>query len=354
MRQVRFTRAALRQTNTRENKGPSLGKIQVKVPQQRSPYAMKFEDGSPEKTARQERCARGDAWKPAEKIYKLKKEDKAAFYSPDEEWILPAESTIKPEEREFVVDSGASMHMVSKKDLNKAELGTVRMLKNPTTVETASGEVPAKEEATVSVRDLDLFVTVMLLEDTPAVLSLGKLCEELGYIYHWTSGQKPHLIKKGKKIICNFSNYVPFVVPGLATSSSSSSSPTSPSSSSQDTVTTTEIPATRRSESTSEFARVNPSRESAEIQNQNKNDDDEELHSDELQGAPDWLQEFKHGLENELVPERNSGIGCVQHFYSLPEGPELRYGVWGPKLQGLLAENTRVQSCPERKILVTW
>ena len=28
--------------------------------------------------------------------------------------------TLKPEEREFVVDSGASMHMVSKKDLSKA------------------------------------------------------------------------------------------------------------------------------------------------------------------------------------------------------------------------------------------
>ena len=38
--------------------------------------------------------------------------------------MLPAASTIKPEEREFVVDSGASMHMVSKKDLNSAELQT--------------------------------------------------------------------------------------------------------------------------------------------------------------------------------------------------------------------------------------
>ena len=34
---------------------------------------------------------------------------------------MPAASTIKPEERVFVVDSGASMHMVSKRDLNSAE-----------------------------------------------------------------------------------------------------------------------------------------------------------------------------------------------------------------------------------------
>ena len=34
---------------------------------------------------------------------------------------------------------------------------------------------------TVSVKDLDLFATVKLLEDTPAVLSLRKLCEDQGY-----------------------------------------------------------------------------------------------------------------------------------------------------------------------------
>ena len=50
---------------------------------------------------------------------------------------MEAASTIKPEEREFVVDSGASLHMVSKRDLNSAELETMRISKNPTTVMTA-------------------------------------------------------------------------------------------------------------------------------------------------------------------------------------------------------------------------
>ena len=53
-----------------------------------------------------------------------------------------------------------------------------------------------------------------------AVLSLGKLCEEYGYSYHWTSGQKPHHIINGKKMHCDTSNHVPFVVPGLSASSS--------------------------------------------------------------------------------------------------------------------------------------
>ena len=88
------------------------------------------------------------------------------------------------------------MHMVSKKVLNSAELETMRISKNPTTVMTANGEVLTREEATVKVKELDLFVTVTLLEDTPAVLSLTKLCDDHGYTYHWTSGRKPHLTKK--------------------------------------------------------------------------------------------------------------------------------------------------------------
>ena len=70
------------------------------------------------------------------------------------------------------------MQMVSRKDLHSAELETVRVSKSPSTVVTANGEVLTNEEATVYVKELDLFVTVKLLEDTPAVLSLGKLCED--------------------------------------------------------------------------------------------------------------------------------------------------------------------------------
>ena len=205
IRRVRFTQSTPRQASIRENKGTSLGKIQVKFSHQRSPYAVKFEDRSQAETERQERCARGKAWNLARNFCKLKEKDKAAFYSPTQMWIMPAASTIKPEETEFVVDSGASMHMVSKRDLNSAEL-------EPTTVMTANGEVQTREEATVYVKELDLFVTVMLLEETPAVLSLGKLCEDHGFSYHSTTGQKPHVTKNSKRINCNIANYAPFVV----------------------------------------------------------------------------------------------------------------------------------------------
>ena len=72
------------------------------------------------------------------------------------------------EERLFVVDSGASLHVLSKKDLRSDEMDTLWRSRTPTTVVTASGEVQTNEETQVYVHDLDLFVTVQLLEETPA------------------------------------------------------------------------------------------------------------------------------------------------------------------------------------------
>ena len=79
---------------------------------------------------------------------------------------------------------------------------------------TASGDVQTNEEAQVYVHDLDLFVTVQLIEETPAVLSLGKLCSE----HDWP---------KMGRLSCIMDNFVPLIVPGLSSSSSSSSASTS-------------------------------------------------------------------------------------------------------------------------------
>ena len=176
------------------------------------------------------------------------------------------------------------MHMASKRDFNSAELETMRTSRSPTTVMTANGEVPTREEATENVKEFDFFVTVMLLVETPAVISLGKLCEDYGYTNHWTSGQKPHLTGNGKRIDCKKSNHVPFVVPGLSTSSSTAPTPTPSSSSPQDSVFDvsryTENPVPERSGSMSEELRVDPMHKPTETENKNKNEEREEVQSD--------------------------------------------------------------------------
>ena len=81
---------------------------------------------------------------------------------------------ISLEEREFTVDSGASVHMMSKSDLAQRQKETIRKSKESCTVLTAKGTITATEEATLYFKDLDMFITVQLLEDSPAVLSLWR------------------------------------------------------------------------------------------------------------------------------------------------------------------------------------
>ena len=113
IQRVKFTKASARYTKIRDQ-NPSLGKICPGEPHQRSPNAPKFEDRSQEETEWQEQGAREAAWRLAKSVLKLKEHERATFFSPSEGRCLPA-STLKLEEREIVVDSGASMHMISKR-----------------------------------------------------------------------------------------------------------------------------------------------------------------------------------------------------------------------------------------------
>ena len=172
IQRVKFTKAIARHTKIRDQ-NPSVGYFCQGEPHQRSPNAPKFEDRSQEETEWQEQGAREAAWKLSKSVLKLKEHERATFLSPSENRCLPA-SSFKPEEREFVVDSGASMHMISKKDLSDSEMDTLTKSCSLTIVITANGEVQTHEEATVYVKELDIFLTMKVLENTPAVLSLGK------------------------------------------------------------------------------------------------------------------------------------------------------------------------------------
>ena len=199
IRRVRFTRATLRQANIRENKGPSLNEIQVKLHHQRSPCAVKFEGRRQEKTERQERCACGKAWNLAKNIYKLKEKEKATFFSPTDEWSLPAASTKKGGGKRVCGGFWREHAHGQQERPHPAELETVRVSKNPRTVVTANSEVLTKEE----------------------------LCEDHGYNYHWTWQMDKNAARR--------TTYRSLSLV-LSTGSSSSATFTSPTSSSQEAV----------------------------------------------------------------------------------------------------------------------
>ena len=272
-------------------------------------------------------------------MFKLKEHERAAFFSSPENRCLPA-LTLKPEEREFVVDSGASMHMISKKDLSEAEMDTLTKSCSPTIVITANGEVQTQEEAIVYVKELDIFLTMKVLENTPAVLSLGKLCDENGYSYEWINGQKPHLIKNGIRIICNTENFVPVVVPGLSSSSSGSSSTSrtpmkqesrssSSSSSSPSSPTVGDLSVREREDATNsdtfpvpvselvddrteepvetQANQIPKSKEKTTIERRNLSDSE----------IPEWLQEFRENLVDDEIPLQEGSHASSSHETSI-------------------------------------
>ena len=106
-------------------------------------------------------------------------------------------------------------------------MDTLRRSRTPNSGCDSQWEVQTFEEAQIHVHDLGPFVTVQLFDETPAVPSLGKLCEDHGYSSECVSGQKPRLTKEGKTIVCKIDNHVPLAVPGLSANSGSSTSSSS-------------------------------------------------------------------------------------------------------------------------------
>ena len=114
---------------------------------ERGHCAPNFEERSQEETLHQERCARRAAWNLAKHIYKLKSAGKTPFYTPNEARVMPAPTSKRPEEREFVVDSGASKKNEAQMNWTVCEdPGT------PPVVLTANGEVSTYKRGSTSIR----------------------------------------------------------------------------------------------------------------------------------------------------------------------------------------------------------
>ena len=73
-----------------------------------------------------------------------------------------------------------------------------------------------------------MFFAVHLVEDTPAVLSFGKLCKGRGYMMSGPVEVRPCLTKDENQTFCRSENFARLVVPGFSSSSTTTSSSISP------------------------------------------------------------------------------------------------------------------------------
>ena len=154
------------------------------------------------------------------------------------------------------------MHMISKKDLSDAEMETLTKSCSPTIVITANGEVQTHEEATVYVKELDIFLTMKILENTPAVVVARKVLRwKLIFLGMDQWSKTTSHQKHGIGIPCSTENFVPIVVPGLSSSSSGSSS-------------TSKTPSRQESHSSSSSSTSSSSPTVSEIQTRAREDED--------------------------------------------------------------------------------
>ena len=170
----------------------------------------------------------------------------------------------------------------------------------------------------------------------------------MGFSYHWTSGQKPHCTKSGKRIDCNIFNSVPFVVFGEPASSSTTSTPTSSSFSSQDSVfgfiRYTGIPVPESGSASAEL-RGNLQHKPAETENKNENERHEDVQRDPVHaGMVSGLKRIKdersptetrgnpapkdrdtasssHELPNESRAKADPGLGKYSVHTNFPKDP---------------------------------
>ena len=254
---------------------------------------------------------------------------------------------------------------------------------SPTISITADGEVQTHEEAIVYVKELDIFLTMKVLEDTPAVLSLGKLCDKHGYSYEWINGQKPHLIKNGIRIQCNTENFVPIVVPGMSSSSSSSSHPSTSmtpsrqqsnrptSSSSSSTSPTTTVSSGSETPEREDPSRIDSHPVPVSSPNVEEMKERRDLLFAQESEIPEWLQEFRENLVDDRVPEHGDSHASSSHEVSLEPTStrsedlvntvlilislktEIARYARGPKLQGPRAEDAMAEPYLVQTNLVT-
>ena len=181
-----------------------------------------------------------------------------------------------------------------------------------------------------------------VLENTPAVWSLGKLCDENGYSYEWIHGQKPHLIKDGIRIPCNTENFVPIVVPGLSSSSSGSSSAllrtlmkqeshsSSSSSASSSSPTVSEIQTRERGDRIeSDISPVHVSttvgdrsvrpevNQANKIPKPNQKESKKEQSDSLCSEIPEWLQHFREKFVEDEIPVQGDSHANSSHEVSL-------------------------------------
>ena len=126
---------------------------------------------------------------------------------------LPTLATPAPKDKcVWLVDTGSEQDLISEGMLGKAHAKNRRQSEVPICLATANGSTRADEEADLTVDALHKPFSAYILDETPAVLSVGVRCMQQGYSFVWPADGKPYFIRPDRKVILlNVDGMVPVI-----------------------------------------------------------------------------------------------------------------------------------------------
>jgi len=122
-----------------------------------------------------------------------------------------------PHVKKWIFDSGCGVDLVSKKDIKGFE-HKIRDADEPLVFRTANGRTEAESTIKIPCKEIGCSVNAYVLQNTPAVVSMGKRCMEEGCSFVCPSGESPFLVDpKGRITLFEVRDNIPYIVTGSDT-----------------------------------------------------------------------------------------------------------------------------------------
>ena len=111
----------------------------------------------------------------------------------------------------WVADTGSGNHLAGRAGLSKQAKGCIMKSNSGLRLATANGVIDANAVLDLYVPEMGVKARVLVLDNSPNVISVGRLVEDSLYEFHWRPGEAWFTSPDGRKLSCRVHNYVPLI-----------------------------------------------------------------------------------------------------------------------------------------------